>query len=133
MKPTVTIKLDKPVSAGFSGTSRVSEFVFKPDSPIPYFHPGVGGDIRWGCWTANFWFWCKAGRTTTEALAIAKRKLAHYARRWDDMATIESHVQYTCGDCGQFDLDQIGYTGCCPIHGCIRADRPVLDCPEMDV
>ena len=72
--PKLIVKLDKPTYGNWDGGKR-DTFEFKPDNRIPYIHPGPGGDIRWGSFTANFWFWAKAGRTNKEALSIAKRML----------------------------------------------------------
>jgi len=38
-------------------------------------HPGPGRWLKWGCWSLNFWFLSKSGRTWNEAASIAQRKL----------------------------------------------------------
>lgn len=42
-------------------------------------HPGPGHWIRWGSFSANFWFTSGSGRSWKEAAEFAKRRLHHLA------------------------------------------------------
>lgn len=79
--PVIELVLEKPVNGYWDGGAK-SSFEFSPtffdensdlETSSKQFKPK--DDIRWGSFSANFFFSTKSGRNWKEAISLAKRKI----------------------------------------------------------
>jgi len=81
--PKIEITFAKPTYGYFDGARTGGVFTIENIGGIlPSYideieHPGPDIYINWGCFSLNFWFHTKSGRSWKEAAAIAKRRLEH--------------------------------------------------------
>ncbi len=68
------IKISFPPTGGYWDGGTKSKGEFTPEL-FAFSHPGVGRFIKWGCFSLNFWFTAKAGRSWKEARACAVKRL----------------------------------------------------------
>jgi len=67
--PVLVVDLPEPIYGYWDGGKK-SHFVFEPN-PRSF----INGDIRWGSYSANFFFTAGAGVSWNTAISYAKKKL----------------------------------------------------------
>ena len=81
--PTIKLTFPEPVSGYWDhGTRKSGEFSVDIGGDVDsrFLHPGPGGEVKWGSFGLNFYFYCGAGRSWKEAASIAKRVIARKCR-----------------------------------------------------
>ena len=72
MKPMIRVRFDKPVPDGNLRLTTLP-FIFSVEGSTH--HPGPGHWIRWGCFSANFWFTSGSGKSWKQAAHFARLRI----------------------------------------------------------
>ncbi|MCL4538012.1 MAG: hypothetical protein M1378_00155 [Bacteroidetes bacterium] len=83
--PTITVKLAEPTSGYWDGGKK-DTFEFVPT----VLRDSKGRYVKWGSFSANFWFTCNFGRDAKDAVKIAKRHIRKYLKKPAELTVKEN-------------------------------------------
>jgi hypothetical protein len=83
--PVIHVDLGKPVSGYWDGGAK-QHFDFKPEPRSKHYTENT---IKWGSYSANFFFSAKSGKSWADAASIAKRMIVKMLKIKDAKVTVE--------------------------------------------